>query len=123
MSNLAFVNGADTTAATLTILGQTGKYIAIHALRIGRAGAAVLVGSKVLVITSTNISDGAGNTCAWAIGDASIVGGTANDYNMTFPEPLYSDLPGVNVTIVMPDPGDGVLWSTQVCYSHVDKRI
>lgn len=37
MAHIEFVKGADTTAATLTIVAQAGKWIAIHTIRIGRA--------------------------------------------------------------------------------------
>ena len=119
MANIEHVLGAASTAVTLTIPARAGSYTAIHAIRLGRTATAALAGSAVVNVTSTNISDGAGNTVTWRVGNLMVAGGTTTDVNMTFPEPLYGDAPGVAITIIMADPGDAVLWDAEVAYSYI----
>lgn len=113
---IEFINGTTGAGATLTLAAVPGKRHVITSLRICRTCTTAITGSATLTITSTNLQDHAGTTCAWVTGNACAVGALITDVNMTFPDGLRAVVANTDTTIVMPAPGTAGFWSAQASY-------
>lgn len=113
---IEFISGATGAGATLTLAAVPGKRHVITSLHIARTCTTAIVGSATLTITSTNLQDHNGTTCAWVTGNACAVGSVNVCVNQTFPGGLRSATPNTATTIVMPAPGTAGFWSAQAAY-------
>jgi len=102
---------AANTGGTLTLPAVTGQCHFITSIQITRVATAALTGSAVLDITTTNL-----NGSNWKVGNAMAAGGTQNDVQLSFAQPIRSDAAGVDTTIVFPAPGAAVQWIVNVTY-------
>jgi len=114
VSDLAVTNtGAAAAAVTLTLpAAGAGLFHYITSIVIMRAGAAALVGTAALVITTTNLP----GALAWSVGNAVPAGGTLTDLNFMPATPLKSSAANTATTMVAPAPGAGVLWRLVATY-------
>lgn len=76
-----------------------------------RVATAAVLGSAVLLITTTNLP---GPT--WSVGNAITAGATAKDVDAGFNPPLRSNVANTATTIVCPVPGLATLWRVNVYY-------
>lgn len=105
--------GAANAAVTATLpAAGAGLFHYITSIVIQRAGAAALVGTAALVITTTNLP----GAPAWSVGNAVAAGGSLTDLNFMPATPLKSSVANTATTIVCPVPGAGVLWRVTVTY-------
>ena len=114
VSQIVTAVGAANAAVTATLpAAGANLFHYIAAVEVVRAATALLAGTAVLTITSTNLP---GNP-AWSVGNAMVAGGSSKDIDKVFDDyPLKSLVANTATTIVCPVPGAAVLWRVNVYY-------
>ncbi|MEP6652759.1 MAG: hypothetical protein ABJA82_05345 [Myxococcales bacterium] len=109
---LATGTAAAGSGFTLTLPAVTGKRHYITAIHFVRSSTAVLAGTAVLDITSTNMP----SAPTWSVGNAMAAGDTKIDVSLSFPSPVKCSAVGAATTFVFPAPGAAVKWRANVNY-------
>lgn len=102
---------AANTGGTLTLpAAGAGLFHYITRIRIARQATAVLAGTALLAITTTNL-----NGRAYRVGNVMAAGGHQRDVDDSG-APIKSAVANTATTIVVPVPGAAVSWDVQVDY-------
>jgi hypothetical protein len=101
---------ATTVTATLPLV--TGQFHYITSISITRVCSALLAGTAVLAVTTTNLP----GSLAWSGGNACVAGSTNQDLEMSFPNPIKSSVAGTATTFVAPSAGAAVQYRLTVTY-------
>ena len=109
---MATATAAANAAATATLPAVPGKTHVITAIQLVRAANAAVIGSAVLVTTSTNLP---GNP-SWSAGNLIAAGQTIVDLDWEPKFPLRAAAASTATTIVMPAAGAGVINRINVSY-------
>jgi hypothetical protein len=109
---MASATAAAGVAATATLPAVVGKTHVITAIQLVRAASAAVIGSAVLVTTSTNLP---GNP-SWSAGNLIAAGQTIVDLDWEPRFPLRAATANTATTITMPAPGTGVINRINVSY-------
>ena len=104
--------GAAGVADTLTIAAAANELIFITNIQVQRATNVAEATGAVLTINTTNIT----GTPSWVVGAAVAAGTTVKDVDISFNPALKAGAPGVDVTIVCPDPGTTPQWNSKVFF-------
>lgn len=107
------VVGAANGALTLTLPASgVGLFHYLARLEIIRAATALLAGTAVLTVTTTNLP----GSLAWSLGNAMAAGGQSFDLNAWWWPSLKASAANTATTIVAPAPGAAVLWRINAYY-------
>ncbi|MHC4620771.1 MAG: hypothetical protein ACYTEQ_23750 [Planctomycetota bacterium] len=110
-THVASAVGAAGAATTLTITAIADTRFLIGGIQINRATNGAEATAAAHTITTTGIP----GTPSWVVAAAMAEGTQKQDVDVTFDPPLASN-PGVNVTVVCPNPGTTPLWSINAWY-------
>lgn len=106
--------GGANAAATLTLpAAGTGLFHYIDSLRLVRIATALLAGTAILALTSTNLGGR-----QWRTGNLIAAGDTEFDLDEQYTRPIKSAVANTATTIVAPAAGAAVSWDMEVEY-HV----